>query len=60
MAEMTDKCANPNCNCPARSGQPYCSDHCMHANDNIDTRTTCGCGHADCATATKQTQTARH
>ena len=43
-----DKCAHPNCTCPAAEGSKYCSTYCSDAKDT--TEVFCECGHADCAT----------
>lgn len=53
MTEKTEKCAHQNCSCPANADTGYCSDFCVHANDNMDTKTNCGCGHPHCATQAK-------
>ncbi len=50
---QTEKCAHPDCHCPANSDNGYCSEFCAQANDNMDTQTNCSCGHTPCITQTK-------
>jgi len=45
-AESTKKCAHTPCQCPAPSGEEYCSTHCKNAAGG--TETNCSCGHPDC------------
>ena len=45
------KCAHPACHCQAREGSDYCSAFCEGAGKTPDIQ--CGCGHPDCAPATR-------
>ena len=44
----TEKCAHPNCTCPAGADSKYCSPYCEAAKDT--TEIFCDCGHGSCAT----------
>jgi len=47
MAER--KCAHPQCNCEAKKGSNYCSDHCANASGSQGMQgSSCGCGHPHC------------
>ncbi len=46
LAETTNTCARPGCNCSAPPEGEYCSDHCRGASGDIATE--CHCGHAGC------------
>lgn len=47
MAEKTEKCAHPSCNCTAAHDSKYCSTFCEGAGNKPDI--TCNCGHPACA-----------
>ena len=55
MTGQTEKCAHQNCECPARRDSGYCSEFCSHANENMDVKTTCGCGHEPCTAVSTHT-----
>lgn len=46
MAEKTDKCANPECHCPAEMASDYCCEYCERAVH--DPEAGCHCGHPEC------------
>jgi hypothetical protein len=46
VIEKTDKCANPDCHCPALIGGEYCSEYCENPDRDIETG--CRCGHPEC------------
>lgn len=43
---QTEKCAHPNCTCPAEEGSKYCSTACEDSRNT--TEVFCDCGHDDC------------
>lgn len=49
-----DECAHPPCSCPVRAGESFCSDHCREQG-STSTRSSCGCGHADCEGSVQST-----
>lgn len=44
---QNEKCAHPNCTCPATADSKYCSTYCEDAKGT--TEVFCECGHAGCA-----------
>lgn len=46
MTEKTDKCANPDCNCPSGIDSEYCSEYCERVIS--DPETGCRCEHPEC------------
>jgi hypothetical protein len=46
MAEKTDECANPSCNCPAEMASNYCCEACEK--EEHDPEIGCHCGHPEC------------
>ncbi|MGE0104678.1 MAG: hypothetical protein AB7H86_19720 [Blastocatellales bacterium] len=46
MTEKTDKCANPECNCPSGIDSEYCSEYCERVVH--DPEAGCRCGHVEC------------
>jgi hypothetical protein len=47
------KCSNPACSCTIPTNETNCSPHCESLGESMEI--TCGCGHAHCAGAARDT-----
>ena len=50
VAEKTDTCAHPPCNCTAGHEGEYCSEYCAEAPGEFPG--SCQCGHPECVNPT--------